>query len=124
MSVRFDQPDLARAVERLEVKEIDVLPFGAIRLDPKGAVVLFSEAEARLSGFGARPRIGLNFFTQIAPCMNTESFRSAAERAVSAGTFNAEFTHIGDFDDRDRELTVKIQSASDGGMWIFLRRES
>lgn len=122
--VSFDQPDLARAVETLTAVEIDALPFGAVRLDRDGRVVLYSEAEARLSGFGSRPRIGLAFFTEIAPCMNTEQFRGRAEKAIAAGTLNVEFTHIGDFDDRDRELTVKIQSAADGGLWIFLRREN
>jgi hypothetical protein len=47
-----------------------------------------------------------------------------AERAIAAGSLNVEFTHVGDFNDRDRELTVKIQSATGGGMWIFLRREN
>ena len=123
ITVNFDQPDLARVVETLTTLDIDALPFGTVRLDQDGKVVLFSEAEARLSGFGSRPRIGLAFFTEIAPCMNTESFRGRAERAIAAGTLDVEFTHIGDFNDRDRELTVKIQSAADGGMWIFLRRE-
>jgi hypothetical protein len=35
-----------------------------------------------------------------------------------------EFHHVGDFEDRDRELTVRIQSARTGGYWIFLRRET
>jgi len=34
-----------------------------------------------------------------------------------------EFSHVGDFEDRDRELTVRIQSASTGGYWIFMRRD-
>lgn len=120
----FDQPDLARSVEQLSVEQIDALPFGTIRLDTEGRVVLFNEAEARLSGFGARPRIGLDFFTKIAPCMNTDTFRHAADGALKDGTFEAEFTHVGDFDDRDRMLRVKLQSASDKGLWIFLCRES
>ena len=123
-SVEFDQPGLAKVVATLTAEEIDALPFGVVRLDPDGKVILFSEAEARQSGFGSRPRIGLTFFTQIAPCMNTESFRGRAERAIKAGVLDVEFSHIGDFNDADRELTVKIQSAADGGMWIFLRREN
>ena len=122
--VDFDRPDLAKIIETLTVEEIDALPFGTVRLDHEGKVILFSEAEARLSGFGSRDRIGLTFFTDIAPCMNTDAFRRQTENAIAAGTLDVEFMHIGDFEDRDRELTIKIQSAADGGMWVFLRRES
>jgi photoactive yellow protein len=120
----FDQPDLAKAVEALTTDEIDRLPFGTIQLNRDGEVVLYSEAEARQSGYGARPRLGVAFFTHIAPCMNTEAFRGRVDRAMAAGTFAAEFTHVGDFEDRDRELTIKIQPATAGGVWIFLRRET
>ncbi len=123
MSVSFDQLDLADAIQQLTPGEIDALPFGTIRLDARGTVMLYSKAEAKLSGFGSRPVMGLTFFTEIAPCMNSENFRAAVELAINAGTFSAEFTHIGDFDDRDRELTVKAQSSGDGGIWIFLHRE-
>lgn len=56
--------------------------------------------------------------------MNTDEMRVRIDQATAAGVVNIEFTHVGDFDDCDRELTVKIQSAADGGMLIFLRRES
>ena len=39
------------------------------------------------------------------------------------GTLDLEFTHIGDFEDRERELAVRVQSASHGGYWVFMRRD-
>lgn len=119
----FDAPELARAVETLSPQEIDALPFGAIRLNEAGLVTFYSEAERKLSGSGDRTRLGREFFGQIAPCMDNEAFRGRIEEAKRRGTLDLEFTHIGDFDDRDRELTVRIQSAAGGGVWIFLRRE-
>ncbi len=120
----FNDPNLAKVVETLTARELDNLPFGAIRLDRDGRVAVYSEAEARLSGFGPRPRLGLDFFSQIAPCMGTDAFRGRAEKALTSGSLDLEFSHFGDFDDPDRELTVKIQSATGGGVWIFMRRES
>jgi photoactive yellow protein len=119
----FDEPQLAQAVERLTEEQIDRLPFGAIRLDADGAVAFYSAAERRLSGFGDRPRLGLNFFAEIAPCMDTPAYRGRIERALGAGKLDLEFTHIGDFSDRERELTVRVQSAPAGGYWIFMRRD-
>ncbi|WP_277968798.1 hypothetical protein [Sphingomonas echinoides] len=119
----FDTPALARAIEALPPSVVDDLPFGAIRLGVDGTVAYYSAAERRLSGSGLHDRIGLDFFGRVAPCMDNPDFRGRVERASAAGTLDLEFTHIGDFEDRHRELTVRIQPASAGGYWIFLRRE-
>ena len=128
MSSDFDTPELARAVEALSPAEIDALPFGAIRLDTDGRVRYYSGAEARLSGRGSeRPVLGLDFFSAIAPCMDTPAFRGRIERARAAGRLDLEFGHVGDFADRARLLRVRVQSAADGadrgGYWIFLARD-
>lgn len=120
----FDARDLARQVEALGEAEIDALPFGAIRLDEKGAVTFFSKAERDLSGYGARPTVGKIFFTDIAPCMADAGFRGRLEAARDRGTLDIAFSWTGDFADRRREMRVRIQSASDGGVWIFMQRSA
>ena len=87
-------------------------------------MVFYSEAERRLSGSGDLPRVNGDFVGDIAPCMNTQHYRGRIDAARQSGTLDLEFTHIGDFEDADRELTVRVQSASDGGTWIFMRRDS
>ena len=119
--LEFDAPHLAAAVEKLPVEAVNALPFGAIRLDAEGRVRFYSEAERRLSGFWEAAE-GRSFFTEIAPCMNNPRFKGRIERAMAAGTLDLEFGHIGDFVDRTRELQVRVQSASSGGCWIFMRR--
>ena len=119
----FDEPRLAEAVERLDRHQTDTLPFGAVRLDADGKVVFFSKSEERLSGFRKQP-LGLSFFSEIAPCMNNPAFLGRIERALAAGRLDIRFGHIGDFHDGDKELDVRVQSASGGGFWIFLQREN
>ena len=120
----YDDPQLARKVEQLDTADIDALPFGAIRISyPDEVVTHYSRAERRLSGSGNRPRLGLNFFSDIAPCMDNDHYRGRITQAMARGTLDLEFTHIGDFEDREREVTVRVQSASDGGYWVFMRRE-
>jgi hypothetical protein len=41
--VDFDRAELAKVAETLIASEIDALPFGTIRLDRDGHVILFSE---------------------------------------------------------------------------------
>jgi photoactive yellow protein len=118
----YDEPRLAREVERLSEAQLDTLPFGAIRLNAQGEVEYYSAAERRLSGSGDGQRVGLHFFDQIAPCMDNEHYRGRIEQAITHGTLDLEFSHIGDFADQERELTVRIQSSATGGYWIFMRR--
>jgi photoactive yellow protein len=118
----FSMPRLAEAVERLSAEQVDALPFGAILLDPTGAVVRYSNTERQQSGFPHAVE-GRLFFTEIAPCMNTPSVKGRIERAMAAGLLDIEFEHIGDFTDPSRSLFVRIQSAASGGYWIFINRD-
>ena len=119
----FDQRDLARRVETLPPEALDALAFGAIRLDGAGVVRAYSARERQLSGSGDLPRLGLDFFAQVAPCMDTPRFRGRVEAARAAGRLDLEFGWIGGFADRLRSLRVRVQSAADGGTWIFMQRE-
>jgi photoactive yellow protein len=128
MPTRIDLPDyheprLADVVETLSPEDVNALPFGAIRLDVNGEVTFYSDAERRLSGYRKKP-MGLSFFTEIAPCMNNAAFRGRIERALAAGHLDITFSHTGDFDDKAKELTVRVQSATGGGCWIFMKREA
>jgi photoactive yellow protein len=118
----FDTPRLAEAVERLGRDAIDSLPFGAIHLNREGQVDLFSASEARLSGFDQAKALGATFFTGVAPCFAKAGFMERIERARSSGRIDIEFEHVGDFNDAEKELRCRIQSAADGGLWIFLQR--
>ena len=118
----FDEPRLAEAVERLSPEALDGLPFGAIRLDAAGVVRLFSLTERRLSGY-QEEALGRLFFHEIAPCMEIAGMRDRIESALTAGRLDLAFDHVGDFEDRTRELRVRVQSATGGGCWIFVQRE-
>ncbi len=118
----FDTPKLAEAVEALSGEQLDLLPFGVTGLDKNNIVRVFNKAEAELSGYGERASLGRLFFTDVAPCMNNGYFKGRIEKALREGTLDIRFTFLGDFSDSDRELTVRAQSASDGGCWIFIKR--
>jgi photoactive yellow protein len=121
--VDFDSPDLVSQVEKLRPEQIDALPYGTIRLDPELRVTFYSQAEAELSGYADRPAIGRIFFSEIAPCMNNADFLGRIETARARGKLDLEFAWIGDFSDPDRELQVRVLSGTDGGVWLFLKRE-
>jgi photoactive yellow protein len=118
----FETKNLAEAIEALTAEKVDQLPFGVIGIDPEGVVRIFNKAEATLSGYGARPALGKVFFIDVAPCMNNNHFKGRIDKARAAGTLNLSFTFIGDFEDSNRELSIRVQSAKDGGAWIAIKR--
>lgn len=121
-TVDFDAPDLARRIEQLNQSELDRLPFGVILLDAQGVVLFYSETEARLSGYGARP-LGQNFFT-VARCMHGDEFRGRIMRAMEAGPVDFEFGWSGDFAAPRRDMRMRVQSSRQGGVWILIERDS
>ncbi|MFY9656016.1 MAG: PAS domain-containing protein [Methylocystis sp.] len=119
----FDAPDLAREVENLTSAQLDSLPFGVIGLDANGIVRVFNKAEREISGFKDRAAQGRSFFVDVAPCMDNGYFKGRIDHARKAGSLNISFTFVGDFEDRDREISVRAQAARDGGIWIFHQRK-
>ncbi|MFL5281473.1 MAG: hypothetical protein ACJ8AW_10875 [Rhodopila sp.] len=118
----FETPNLAAAVEALSREDIDRLPFGVVGLDADGYIRIYNRTESQLSGYKDRPAHGHLFFVDVAPCMNNGYFKGRIDKALKAGTLDISFSFVGDFSDRDRELFVRAQSASDGGCWIFIHR--
>jgi hypothetical protein len=76
-----------------------------------------------MSSFKSRP-LGLDFFLNVAPCMGKPEFRGRVEQARRNDTVDIEMGWVGDFDDIDREMQVRIQWSSDHGTWIFIHRET
>ncbi|MGD9769820.1 MAG: hypothetical protein AB7U62_19465 [Pseudolabrys sp.] len=120
-TVDFDAPDLAARLERLSEADIDALPFGVIHLDRGFKVVLYSKTEARLSGFGRQP-VGEHFF-DLARKLGSENFRGRIEQAMADGVVDLDIGWVGDYDNARRDLRIRVQSASDGGVWLCVDRD-
>ena len=123
MIPNFESADLNKKVEALSEDDRDALPFGVIKLDARGVVQGYSATEAQRSGRKKRPTVGLDFFKEVAPCMASPAMRGRVEAAAARGTVDIEIGWTGDFDDPDRDIRIRVMSASDGGLWLFLNRD-
>ena len=119
--IDFDASDLALQIEQLSQHELDELPFGVILLDPEGIVKFYSATEARLSGYGASP-LGKNFF-EVSRCSGKDDFQALIVAAQETPPVNLELALPGDFGDPKRELRIRVQSARQGGVWLFVQRD-
>lgn len=119
--IDFDAPDLARRVEALSQHELDRLPFGVILLDRHFVIRFYSEHEARESGYGMEP-LGHDFF-EASRCDNKADLRERLLRALESGRADFDLALIGDPADPKRELRMRVVTARNGGLWIFVDRD-
>ncbi|MBV9555929.1 MAG: hypothetical protein JO254_02510 [Pseudolabrys sp.] len=119
-ALEFDLPDLAARVEALKPSERDTLPFGAVELDREGVVLNYNETESRLSGYG-KP-LGKNFF-EVSRSPNKAELKDRITKAMEAGKVDLDFSWIGGLGASERELRMRVQSSSRGGVWLFIARD-
>lgn len=89
MSSPFNAFDLERA-KRLHGDDLDVLPFGVIVVDKDGFVVEYNAYEREMAHMGVRPVIGLNFFSDIAPCTAIQDFQGRFRDFLSSAETSIE----------------------------------
>ena len=118
----FEAADLAARLAALSQVELDVLPFGVVKLDAEGHVIYFSAAEAAQSGFLRHKAMGRDFFGDVAPCIGAPGFRERIDRARITGRLDVRFEHVGDFADPQRAMVVRVVSDVGGGLWVALKR--
>jgi photoactive yellow protein len=70
----FDAFDLQK-IQRLHGEELDAAPFGVIVVDRSGTILEYNAYERSMAGLGTRTVIGLNFFTDVAPCTAIRDFQ-------------------------------------------------
>jgi photoactive yellow protein len=109
-------------VAGLDEKSLDQLPFGAIALDHNGNVTRFNHYESRLTGREKSSVIGKNFFTEVAPCTNVQSFAGRFREGVAKGDLHAVFPYRFDFKMAPRDVTVTLfYSEQTKSAWVFVR---
>ncbi len=111
-------------IDGLSNSEIDALPFGAIQLDLSGTILKFNEYEANLSDRRAPDAIGLNFFTDVAPCTNVRDFHGRFAEGVKSGHLHVTFPYRFLFKPMARNVEVTLfYSDPTGTVWVFVQEK-
>jgi photoactive yellow protein len=118
-------PEIFPDVDELSSAQLDSLPFGAIQLDVHGNILQFNEYEANLSNRRAPDTIGLNFFSDVAPCTNVREFHGRFAEGVERGALNVSFDYRFAFKQNPRDVRVTLFfSEPTSTVWVFVQQRN
>lgn len=121
--VEFGATDVENRMAKMSPKDVDTLAFGAIQLDAKGNILKYNAMEGQITGRDPATMIGKNFFTEVAPCTNTPTFKGEFTKGVLAGNLNTMFAYTFDYDMKPTKVKVHMKKAvGDATYWIFVKR--
>lgn len=121
--VEFGKADIENVMAAMSKAEIDGLAFGAIQLDAKGTILQYNMAEGQITGRDPKAVVGKNFFTDVAPCTNTQAFKGAFDAGVQAGTLNTMIEYTFDYEMKPTKVKVHMKKALVGdSYWVFVKR--
>ncbi len=114
--------DIIREAPHLTAEDFDQLPFGTIRLDPEGTIRIYNKAEEALSGRRRDDVIGLNFFSQVAPCTAVKEFYGLFRDGVARGQLNEIFDFTFRFAEGAKHVRIRMIFAEvpSPGVWLFV----
>lgn len=121
--VRFGAHDIDNVLAGMSPRELDNLAFGAIQLDRDGRVLVYNAAESEITGRDPQEVTGKNFFTEVAPCTNTEEFYGRFRTGVETGVLNSLFEYVFDYHMTPTKVQVHMKRSLQGDtVWVFVKR--
>ncbi|ADO74171.1 PAS domain-containing protein [Stigmatella aurantiaca] len=105
---------------QLSPEEFDALPFGAIKLDAEGRVLIYNAAESAFSRRKPVSVLGRRFFEEVAPCTNVASFRGRFDTLVERGHGTESFDFQFRFRWGTRNVRIRLMVLGDGSRWVFV----
>ncbi|MDX1960743.1 MAG: photoactive yellow protein [Leptospiraceae bacterium] len=102
--------------------DVDMLPYGAIKVDKEGIIQLYNRYESELANVPVANAEGKNFFTQVAICTNNRLFYGRFKEGVAKGELNLVFNYVFTYNMKPSNVMIHIyhDKASDTN-WVFVK---
>ncbi len=121
--IRFGSDDIENTLATMNENDLDNLAFGAIQLDAAGTILAYNAAEGEITGRDPEAVKGKNFFTEVAPCTNTEEFFGMFSKGVASGNLNSLFEYVFDYNMQPTKVQVHMKKSLQGdSYWVFVKR--
>lgn len=122
MEFNLDPEQIEDEIGSMDAKELDLLPFGVIRLDENGRVIEYNAYEEKLANRASDEVIGKSFFDEVAPCTRVREFEGRFRNSVAEDDLKEVFDFDFQFPDGPRSVRIRMISTgkSEPGAWIFV----
>ena len=103
--------------------QVDALPYGAVKVDEEGTVLLYNRYESELAGVEPSDAEGQIFFTEVAPCTNNRMFFGKFEEGVEAGELDEVFNYTFTYRMSPTLVSIHMRHDADSDAnWIFVKK--
>jgi len=114
--------ELSAFVDSMTESQLDQLPHGAIQLSTDGTVLKFNAYESKLSNLRKGDVVGKNFFKDVAPCTDVQSFYGRFREGVKEKRLHENFRYHFAFRQNPRDVTVTLfYSPTTDTVWVFVK---
>lgn len=121
----FVTPDILSKLGSLSRTDIDNAPYGIVKVDNSGKILLYNRYESELAGVATATAEGKNFFTEVAPCTNNKLFFGKFKSGVEVSDLNSAFNYT--FTYKMKPTNVQIHLVHDKSTktnWVFVQKKA
>ncbi|MCG9876110.1 MAG: photoactive yellow protein [Leptospiraceae bacterium] len=102
--------------------EADNAPFGIIKLETDGKILLYNKYESNLAGVPIEKAEGRNFFTDIAVCTNNRIFFGRFKDGIAQGNLDLVFNYVFTYKMKPTNVVIhlyydKVSKTN----WVFVK---
>ncbi|MBW3558516.1 MAG: GAF domain-containing protein [Proteobacteria bacterium] len=114
--------DAREALDHLSPEAIDALELGVVQLDLQGRILLWNEAQARLSGVDPADALARNFFREVAPETHRPEFLGRFLEGVRRGDLDEAFRFTLSGGPRPTHVAVRMfEARAPGRHWVTVQ---
>lgn len=118
----FITNDFKAKLGNLSRQEADSMPFGIVKVDENGKILLYNKYESELAGVPVEKAEGRNFFTDVAVCTNNRLFYGRFKDGVAKGELDACFNYVFTYKMKPTNVVVHLYHDKNSKTnWIFVK---
>lgn len=120
----FVTSDILNRVSNLSRGDADNAPFGIVRVDNEGKILLYNKYESELAGVAPSSAEGRNFFTEVAPCTNNKLFFGKFKTGIENGELDLQFNYTFTYKMKPTNVAIHLlHDKSSKTNWVFVKRK-
>lgn len=118
----FIEPTFLTKLGSLSQGEADAQPFGIVKVDEQGKILLYNKFESELANVPIQTAVGRNFFKEIAICTNNRLFYGKFTEGIAKKELDTTFSYV--FTYKMKPTSVMIHLYIDKATktnWVFVK---